>query len=134
MTLEQGQEQPPIGVREAGEYREMLVETRRDLEAQVAQFATFKSQVRQDVIKHVKAGTICRPGANEQLEDWGLAPWNPRYVARFSLEVMLEGIETDDSDDVRYNVGDYFSISADRRDHELTVVHTSVDSIDEEDS
>ncbi len=131
---EQDLERTPIEVVEATEVRNQLAGTRRELTQAVGQLASFKAQVREDVIKHVKAGTICRPGANEQLEDWGLESWYPRYAARLTLEVLIQGIEIEDPSDVSYNISDYFEIRAENSDHELIVTYTNVQSVDEENS
>lgn len=68
------------------------LETERDIARgraahAVASLHEFKVQVRNLVIDRIRRGIICRDGANEALEEWGLEPYSPRYRVWMTAQV-----------------------------------------------
>jgi hypothetical protein len=76
----------------------------------------FRSQVRDLAIDKIKDGSICRSGTNEALEQLGLRPYIPKFVARLAVEVTVNGVEADDEVDARDVVRDNLSVWMDDED------------------
>jgi hypothetical protein len=109
-----------------------LAQSRQETVAALGKLSWLRSSVREKVVEKIRDGTICRPGANEALEEWGIEPFTPRYRVNLRLDVSVE-LEADDESDAGYMATRSVTVSGDDDVLDVSLNDTHVMGIEEDD-